>query len=66
MIARYMILGAAALFALSLASFSPASAAQGSNTAVTAQQAETIQMAAGHGGGDMKKEEKKKKKKKSQ
>lgn len=66
MIARYMILGSAALFALSLASFSPASAAQGSDTAVETQQGETIQMAAAHGGGDMKKDEKKKKKKKKE
>jgi hypothetical protein len=66
MIARLTSLGIAALFALSLAPMSTASAAQGSDTVVKSQQGEMIQMAGGHTGGEPKKEKKKKKKKKKE
>ncbi len=57
MIARFMTLGVAALFALALTSISPAVAATSSDTAVTAQHFDSVQVAAAHGGkdGDMKK-----------
>ena len=68
MIARFMTLGVAALFALALTSISPAVAATSSDTAVTAQHFDSVQVAAAHGGKDgvpqTKKSGKKKKKSK--